>query len=500
MTNFEDLKNYFGNQDFKLIIAADAETITHRQIRGNGVAGAMAAGGVSTAFDPIARASNCVYIARAKTQEDMKVSDKRGVFPVVTPEGKYLLKRLPVESEDLDDYYYGFSNQTLWPLCHVSFVSPRFHDEWFDGFRKVNERFAKAIKDEIKGKTFVWINDYQLCLVPKYLDRPKNTTVGLFWHIPWPTWEIFRILPQKKEVLESMLNADFIAFHRNYQAANFLNCVRRELEARIDEEKRQIYYKGKVTTIANLPMGIDTDVVKSMVIPNDYSKMGRIVRNVFGLEKSEERLGKLFEKYRVILGVDRLDYTKGLILRLQAMEKFLENNKKYLGKVVYLGIIAPSREQINSYKDVEREVKQMAEKINARFGKGDYQPIHLVYHILKREEVVNLYQGASVCLVTPRDDGMNLVSKEFVAASSVTEDPGMLVLSEFAGSAIDLDQALIVNPYDFAQVSEALKEALEMKRAEKVRRIRHMTKNLDDNNVYEWAINFVKNALLSKVE
>lgn len=495
MTNFEDLKSFFSDRNIRTIIAADAETVTHRKISGDGVVDAMAAGGVSTALDPVARASNAVYISRAKTAEDMENVDRRGNFSVKTPQGDYTLKRLPVEGKDLDDYYYGFSNQTLWPLCHVSFVSPIFSDDWFEGFKKVNEKFAQAIKSEIKGKTFVWVNDYQLCMVPKYLDRPKNTVVGFFWHIPWPTWEIFRILPQKEQILESLLNADFIAFHRNYQAINFMNCVRRELEARIDEEKRQIYYKGRVTTVANLPMGIDTDVVKSLVTANDNSKMGKIIRNVLGFDSTDEKLNKLFDKYQVILGVDRLDYTKGLTIRLQSLEKFFEYNKKYLGKVIYLGIIAPSRENIESYKRVEAEAKETANRINAKFGKGDYKPIHLVYHTLRREEVVNLYEGARVCLVTPRDDGMNLVSKEFVAASSVVDNPGMLVLSEFAGSATDLDEALIVNPYNFKQVSEAIKTALEMKREEKVRRIKNMTRNLDDNNVYGWAINFTKSAL-----
>jgi trehalose 6-phosphate synthase len=499
MTNFNDLKAFFAEQELdRVIIAADAETITHRSQNGDGIIEGMSAGGVSTALDPVAKASASIYIARAKTSEDLKVADKRGNFAVDSLQGNYSLKRLQVDGKDLDDYYYGFSNQTLWPLCHVSFVSPKFEDTWYEGFKRVNEKFAKAIKSELKGKTFVWVNDYQLCLVPQFLGKQKNTTVGLFWHIPWPTWEIFRILPQKEEILESMLNADFIAFHRNYQALNFMNCVRRELEARIDEEKRRIYYKGKVTTIANLPMGIDTDVVKSMVIPEDKSKMGKVVKNMLGIDQSDNKLNKLFDKYQVILGVDRLDYTKGLIIRLQSIERFFETNKKYLGKVIYLGIISPSRENIETYKAIEEQAKAMAEHINKRFGKGEYQPIHLVYHTLKREEVINLYQGAKVCLVTPRDDGMNLVSKEFVAASSVVDNPGMLVLSEFAGSATDLDEALIVNPYNFAQVSDAIKSALEMRREDKVKRIRNMTKNLDDNNVYGWAINFVKGSLSSK--
>lgn len=501
MTTFEELKNYLKSQNLRFIVASDAETVTHVRGSGEDLSVHMSAGGVSTAFDPIARASNCVYIARAKTQEDMQVVDGHDSYKVGGGKEAYTLKRIEVWGKELDDYYFGFSNQTLWPLCHVSFVEPRFNEEWFRDFKKVNEKFAKSIKEEIKGKTFVWVNDYQLCLVPKLLEKPKDTTIGFFWHIPWPTWEIFRILPQKKEILESMLCSDFIAFHRNYQLINFLNCVRRELEARIDEEKRRIYYKGHVTTVANLPMGIDTDVVKSLASHSDHPRLNRIARNILGASKEDnEDLGSLVKKYKVILGVDRLDYTKGLRLRLRALDRFFEKNSKYIGKVIYLGVIAPSRVQIASYKEVEKGVKELASMINDKYGTKDYKPVHLVYDVLKREEVIRLYQNASVCLVTPLDDGMNLVSKEFVAASSVNESGGMLILSEFAGSAIDLDQAIIVNPYDQKQVAESIKIALEMKDRERSKRLRDMSGNLDDNNVYEWAINFVKNALLSKVE
>ncbi len=497
MFDYQDLKDYIEDQNSKLIIAADAETITHRTSK-KGIATAVFAGGVSAAFDPIARAGSAMYIARGKTEEDRKTVDKNGNYRVETSEGSYTLKRLFIEEEEFKNYYLGFSNQTLWPLCHVAFTGPRFNDAWFEGYKKVNEKFAKAIRREITGKSFVWINDYQLSLVPKYLGRPKGVTVGMFWHIPWPTWETFRILPHKKEILESMLTCDFIAFHRNYQARNFLSTVRRELEARIDEERKQVYYKGHVTTVDNLPMGIDTDVVKTISREIDDTLIGEAVRNVLGLSKKEEELDTLFKKYKVILGVDRLDYTKGLVLRLNALEKFFEQNKKYIGRAVYLGVLAPSREEISSYKEIKAEVIEAAERINQRFGKGDWKPIHLYYEVLAREKVINLYRRANVCLVTPRDDGMNLVSKEYIASVSVADNPGMLVLSEFAGSATDLTQALIVNPYDSNAVALAIRNAMEMRKDEKIARIKNMERNLEENNVYQWAMNFIKNALSSK--
>lgn len=494
MTTLEDLKKDFRDLGARMIIAADAETVVHRTVDGHIVAG-MAAGGVSTAFDPIAGATNAIYIARGKTEEDKKMVDKKGFFNVKGESGDYRLKRVFPGEKEFSDYYNGFSNQTLWPLSHVAYEGPKFKNEWYKGFKEVNKKFADSIKQEIKGKTFIWVNDYQLCLVPKYLNRPKNTTVALFWHIPWPTWETFRILPQKREILESLLACDFLAFHRGYHVRNFLNCLRREMEARIDEETNRVYYNGRVTTIKNLPMGIDTDIIKSIGQPLEQDGItSKIVENIFGIRKDEGEIDSIFRKNKVILGVDRMDYTKGLLLRFFALDKFFEQNKKYIGKVVYLGLLVPSREQIGAYKGVREGVKKLAVKINKKYGNEKWKPIHLMYDTLTRENVVSFYKRADVCLVTPRDDGMNLVSKEFVVAASGTSDPGMLVLSEFAGSAIDLTEALIINPYDFEGTANAVKQALEMKREEKKRRIHAMTEVLDEKNVYAWASDFISDA------
>lgn len=496
MTTLEDLKKNFKELNFsRMIIAADGETVIHKSVEGQMVA-AMTAGGVSTAFDPIARATNATYIARARTEEDRKMADRKGFFDVKGGAGDYRLKRIFLDQKELDDYYNGFGNQTLWPLSHVAYEGPKFKNEWYRGYKEVNKKFAQAIKEEIKGKTFIWINDYQLSLVPEFLGRPKDTTIAFFWHIPWPTWETFRILPQKREILESLLSADFLAFHRGYHVRNFLNCLRREMEARIDEETNRIYFNGHVTTVRNLPMGIDTEAVKEIGQPleREGGLATKIVENIFGVNKDEGEVDALFRKHKVILGVDRMDYTKGLLLRFFALEKFFELHPKYIGKVVYVGLLVPSREQIGAYKGVKEGVRKLAHKINQKYGTAKWKPIHLIYDTLSRENVVSFYKRADVCLVTPRDDGMNLVSKEFVVAASGTSNPGMLVLSEFAGSAIDLTQALIVNPYDFEGVAEAVRKALEMKKEEKKRRVREMTAVLDERNVYTWASEFIKDA------
>lgn len=497
MFTYEDLKKFFESQKYRMIIAADAETRVSR-LKRDAIAQDIPAGGVAVAFDPIARASNAIYVGRGKSDDDRIGLDSSNRMQVEDPLGRYTLKKVFVNTDDLYGYYYGYANQTLWPLCHVAFERPEFIKEWYEPFKRVNQKFANAIKSEIKSKTFVWINDYQLSLVPKYLGRQKDVITGMFWHIPWPTWEIFRVLPQKREILESMLTCNFIAFHRGYQARNFLSTVDRELEARIDQETGKVYYNKNVTTVKYLPMGIDTDVIEALLGASaGDALLERIARKLVP-EGNFTHFEKLFEKNKVILGVDRLDYTKGLKVRLRALDKFFERNRHYIGKVTYLGVMAPSREKIPSYITLKRRVREIEQEINKKYATNGWQPINIVYEVLKREEIVTLYKKANVCLVTPLDDGMNLVSKEFVVAASFSADPGMLVLSQFAGSAIDLTQALIVNPYDIDEVAGAIKRGLEMSKKERIERIKAMKEILEERNVYEWGREFVRSAIAAK--
>lgn len=501
MYSYYDLKEFFKRQDIRLIMVADAETRVHER-KNDKLTVKIPAGGVSVALDPIVKAAQGIYIGRGKTEADKEVVDRSSKLKVEAADGQYTLKRVFAPKEEEDAYYYGFSNQTMWPLCHVTFEAPEFHDGWFEGYKKVNERFAKAIKEELTGnkKTLLWIHDYQMTLVPSMVKNNlnKNTIMGMFWHIPWPTWEVFRILPQKKEILESMLCCDFIAFHRGYQASNFIETVERELEVRIDRERNQVHYKDHITTITHLPLGIDTDVIRSLLVDRkEQGLMGKFVSSMIGTPKEEkDPFEQFFTEHKVIVGVDRLDYTKGLILRLRAIDRFLEQNPSYIGKVVYVGIVAPSREAIPSYEHLKKELKAKAQEINKKYvQKNGWMPIFLLHDVFNRHNIMQFYQRADLCLITARDDGMNLVSKEFVLASSKSDNPGMLVLSQFAGSAIDLTEAIIVNPYDVNEVAKAIKRGLEMDKKEKVERISHMVATLDERNVYQWAEEFVKEAL-----
>lgn len=498
MTTFGDLKEFLRNQNDKFIIVADGETRVHER-KGNEIVSKIPAGGVSIALDPIARSSGGIYIGRGKTETDREVVDKDSKVVITNSEEEYTLKRVFLTSDEVDLYYNGFSNQTLWPLCHVAFERPEFRRDWFQGYKRVNQRFAEAIKQEAKGRAFLWINDYQLSLVPKYLEKTKDMTVAMFWHIPWPTWEVFRILPQKREILESLLTCDFLAFHRGYHVRNFLDTVEREFELRIDEETNKIYFNKNIITVKNLPMGIDTDVIMSLVeTEKKETILVRIIKNIMeNMKQNVKKPDIFFKKYKVILGVDRLDYTKGLRNRFLAIDRFFEKNRNYLGKIVYLGILAPSRESIPSYKALKREIRDLADQINKKYAKNNWQPVYLIHDVFARREIINFYKKAALCLVTPLDDGMNLVSKEFVIASNFSDNPGMLVLSQFAGSAIDLTSALIVNPYDIDQMADSIKEGLEMNRKEKKRRLKDMIETLEEKNIYEWAHDFVRNSQIA---
>lgn len=501
MPDFLDVQDFFKKLDKRLIIAADAEPVVHSTNK-NTITSTIPAGGVGVALEPISRASHAVYVARGKTEADKEILDKKSEITINpnTPD-EYLLRRLFFSEDDLNDYYFGFANQTLWPLCHIAFERPEFNPDWFEGYKRVNKAYADAIKTYLKQPSVVWINDYQLAMVPALLNKPKDTVVGMFWHIPWPTWEIFRILPQKKEIMESMLMCDYIAFHRGYQAQNFIKTVEREFEARVDQETRRIYYKNHVTTVKSLPMGIDTDIIRATLEPQQPDTIiTAIVRALLGIqeepkEQQESDIDRFFRENKVILGVDRLDYTKGLRFRLEALDVFFENHPEHIGNVSYLGVLAPSREAIPAYKELKKTVYGLARAINTKYQTDNWKPIHLVSGVYTRAEILNLYRKAQVCLVTPLDDGMNLVSKEFVVAASMSDNPGVLILSQFAGSAIDLTASLIVNPYNVEQVADAIDKALTMPKSERSKITQQMEATLEDRNVYGWAIKFVRETI-----
>ncbi|OGK63148.1 hypothetical protein A2334_00865 [Candidatus Roizmanbacteria bacterium RIFOXYB2_FULL_38_10] len=441
------------------------------------------AGGVHTLLDLVAQASNAIYVAYGSGNADKTVVDSHNMIPVPPKIKSYILKRVFLSKKELENYYYGFSNQTLWPLSHAVFVKPEFHTSWWESYQEVNRKFADSILEEIGNKkAFVWVNDYHMALVPKMLkDSGKDIRVGMFWHIPWATYEIFRVNPWGKEILIGMLGSDFIGFHRGYQVQNFIQSVQRMVEAKIDFDQSQITYKNHITKVEPLPAGID------------YQEIIDIKKNAkLNLKKHLNReMGTKIEYLAV--GVDRLDYTKGLLERFHMINRFLEKYPQFQEKFIYYGIMPYSRTHIPVYRTYSKAVIDLCEKINWRYSHNYWTPIHLNNEGMSRDKVITYYKNADMCLITPLDDGLNLVAKECVL--SYEEEVGMIVLSKFAGAADDLRHSLLINPYNIEQGADAIYQALTMPAKEKKERNMKMRNDLKSKNIYSWAIKFIEKTL-----
>lgn len=468
--------------DKQFIVAIQREPYLHEKSP-KGIRLKKNAGGAHILLDGILRKVGGLMVAVAAGDADAAVVDKKGRIQVPPNQPKYTLKRIFLNEEEMDGFYYGFANQTLWPLSHVVFTPPKFNAAWWKEYIDVNTKFAKAILEEIKGdKAFVWINDYHLALLPSLLKEKKpGITVGTFWHIPWPTYEIFRICPWRKPLLAGLLGSDFIGFHRGYHVENFIDSARRELEVIVDSEPRSVMYKNHTTKLAPVPAGIDFHEIKEKL-----DKQGPVSKKIL-----KDDFG--FDTQYLAIGVDRIDYTKGLLERLDIIDRFLEKYPKYQEKFTYLSIGAPSRTKIPAYISFNQELQNKISLINLKYARNGWEPIKFVSQVTTREKIFSYYRLADVCMVTSLDDGMNLVAKEFVICNPA--DKGMLLLSKFTGAAKDLSSALLINPYDTEDSATLLHTALTMKTEEKIRRNNAMKHILEENNIYNWGIDFIRNTI-----
>ncbi|MBN1382117.1 MAG: bifunctional alpha,alpha-trehalose-phosphate synthase (UDP-forming)/trehalose-phosphatase [Deltaproteobacteria bacterium] len=373
-------------------------------------------------------------------------------------------------------YYEGFSNGVLWPLCHYLIDRVIIESQDFGVYRQVNERFADIVASEYQAGDIIWVQDYHLMLLPQMLrERLPNARIGFFLHIPFPSSEVFRILPWRKAILEGLLGADLVGFHTLSYMRHFTGTLLRVLgvEAHVD----QLTYQGREIRFGAFPMGIDAE---------GFSKLADTPRVQAEVEKiREEAL-----PHKIFVAIDRLDYTKGIPRRMLAFERFLEKNPEMQEKVRFIQVAVPSRSGIGQYKTLRRQVEELLGRINGRFGTVSAVPIHSMYRSLSREEVVALYRVADVMVVTPLRDGLNLVAKEFCA--SRIDDDGVLVLSEFAGAAAELGEAIRVNPYDIDQVADAFKQALEMYPAERQSRMWTLRQRVTNYNVHRWVRSFLQ--------
>lgn len=483
MPNRNDLEQYIKKnlKDRVFVITSNREPYLHTKTP-DGVKLVRPAGGAHTLLDAIARSSRGIYVAHAGGDADAEMVDQYGRVKVPPGEESYTLKRVFLTKKEVEKYYYGFANQTLWPLCHAVFVKPIFDRSWWDYYQTVNEKFAKAILEEIGEKSaFVWVNDYHFALIPQLIKQSrKDILVGTFWHIPWPTYEIYRVNPWGKELLAGLLGSDFLSFHRGYHIQNFFQCVQRQIEAQNDSEQTWVSFRDHKTKIEALPAGIDYHEILAAKDPSLSGKS--LLKKEFGIEAEY-----------LAIGIDRLDYTKGLLERFRMIDRFLEKYPEFLEKFAYFGILAPSRSHIPAYRHYTKEVTDLVEKINWKYSKNGWRPIYLNIKVVPREKVISYYRAADCCLVTSLDDGMNLVAKEYVL--SCDSSRGILILSQFTGAAKDLRYALLINPYSIEVGADRIYQALKMNPKEKKERTLKMREELRRKNIYQWAIDFINKTL-----
>jgi trehalose 6-phosphate synthase len=460
----------------KITIVANREPYIHVRTRDGEIAIVHPASGLVTALEPVMRACSGVWIAHGSGSADRDTVDARDRVCVPPHDPSYTIRRVWLSPEEEKGYYYGFSNEGLWPLCHVAHTRPEFRTADWMHYQAINARFAEAVCDEVDSdEPIIMVQDYHFALAPRLIrERLPRATIITFWHIPWPNAERFGICPWRNKILGGLLGSSIIGFHTHAHCNNFIETVDRFLESRIDRERNAVVQRGHSTLVRPYPISLEWPVrwVESSPSPADCRA------KVFA------ECG-LAEDALLGIGVDRLDYTKGIEERLAAVGRLLERYPRYRGRFSFIQLAAPSRTLIERYHRLNEDVERMASQINAKFGSGSYRPIILLRSHHEPPAVFTYYRAADVCYVSSLHDGMNLVAKEFVAARE--DERGVLVLSQFTGAARELAEALIVNPYDLDQASSALEAALTMPVSEQRDRMRLMRSFLAEFNVYRWA-------------
>ncbi|MGK5087470.1 trehalose-6-phosphate synthase [Bdellovibrionota bacterium FG-2] len=467
----------------RIIVIANREPYIHENIAGQTTVLRPASGLVS-ALEPVLREHGGVWIAHGSGSEDSNnstpLSEACGELPVPPERPKYQLRRVWLSAEEEQGYYYGFANEGLWPLCHLAHIQPRFRLNDWQHYKTVNQRFAECIPKN--SGDLILVQDYHFALLPRILREHHSNPIALFWHIPWPHSEAFKICPWGKDLLFGMLGADVIGFHTQQHCENFLQSCKTLTEARINWNNSSVNFGGQETLIRVFPIGIDTTPIVVM---------------------SEEEKSALRRKYKIVaphiaIGVDRIDYTKGLPERLDAIERFFEKNPEQIGQVTYVEMASPSRSSIPAYKNLLLDIQNRVRNINTRFAQASddptgapaYKPIVFLSGHFEWDEVQRFYQLGEVCLVTSLHDGMNLVAKEYVWCQR--PEQGCLILSQFTGAAEELSESLLVNPYDTEHLADALLRAFKMPITERTQRMVSMKEKIHRANAHHWAKNIIE--------
>ena len=460
----------------RLFVVSNREPYVHMR-HGQTVEVMVPPSGVVTAIEPILRACDGTWIAHGNGDADLETVDEHDRLRVPPEDPHYTLRRVWLNEAEEEGYYYGFANEGIWPLCHIAHTRPIFRAEDWKYYQAVNLKFADALLEEIRNveKPIVLVQDYHFALLPRLIkEKRPEAKVAIFWHIPWPNPEAFDISPWRRELVDGLLGADLIGFHIQSHCNNFLHTVDRVVEARVDWEHFSVRRLDHLTLVRPFPISVDfTDVQRPESISDSYTERSALLK-ALGVEATF--MG---------VGVDRVDYTKGILERFLAIERFLDKYPPYQGKFTFVQIGAPSRSHLKRYHDLMAEVEAEADRINRRFQTDNWKPIVFLNRSHNHKEIQKYYRAADLCLVTSLHDGMNLVAKEFVAARQ--DERGVLILSCFTGAARELRDALQINPYDIDQTAEAIRFALNMEPEEKELRMQHMRKTVREHNVYRWA-------------
>jgi trehalose 6-phosphate synthase len=456
----------------RIFAVSNREPYEH-QHQGNSVVWSVPPSGLVTALEPVLRASDGTWIAQATGDADRETADEHDRLRVPPDHPQYTLRRVWLSPEEEQGFYFGFANEGIWPLCHIAHTRPVFRTEDWEYYQAVNRKFAAALLDEMSGEKepVVLVQDYHFALLPRLLkERRPDARVAIFWHIPWPNPEAFGICPWQCELLDGMLGADLIGFHIQAHCNNFLNTVDRALESRIDWEHFAVNRRDHLTAVKPFPISVATNGESAAPASADGAALVR-------------ELGVMPDF--LALGVDRIDYTKGIPERLRGVERFLDQHPSFREKFTFVQIGAPSRTHIKRYQDLSTEVEEETDRINRRFRAGAWKPIVFLKRNHSHAEILPYYREANVCLVTSLHDGMNLVAKEYVAARH--DEQGTLILSRFTGASHELVDALIVNPYDTDELARAIHTAITMPPGEQKARMQRMRAVVKEHNVYRWA-------------
>lgn len=458
----------------KMVVVANREPFIH-YYDGEDICCMRPASGLTTALDPVMRACGGVWVAHGGGDADRAVVDEFDRVAVPPDDPHYTLRRVWLTKDEEQGYYYGFSNEALWPLCHIAYTRPRFDARDWNQYRAVNQKFADAVLEEVGSEpALVFVQDYHFALLPRMLKEVRpDLTIAQFWHIPWPNREAFRICPWQDEILEGLLGNDLLSFHVQYHCNNFLDTVDRAIEAKVDMERFAVTRGGQTTFIRPHPISIDPEAALA-TMPQNANQMETQLRKKLHLRNE-----------RILIGVDRVDYTKGIPERFAAIDRLLTLHPELKGSFSLVQVGAPSRTHIDTYRELNEQLVQLAERINWMHGIGWWRPIVFVNEHFNAQRVFSLYRLAAACIVSSLHDGMNLVAKEFVAARDDLN--GVLVLSQFTGAARELTDALQINPYAVDEFADALHRALTMPAEEQANRMRRLRLQVLDNNIFRWA-------------